>query len=137
VARDECVGGNSAAVMFNIVTWRDDNGCQGGLTLRDGCGRRVFPSPCGERIEGEGPNSARGYRRRVARLIPRAAQDSALRFLSSCHSRALRLRSGQAPRRIPVLIFPRPVRERIEEPALSLPKGEGPCFGARFFSRAT
>ena len=44
-----------------------------------------------------------------------------------CHSRALRLRSGQAPRRIPDPSSPLPVRERI--------KGEGRC-SARDFSRA-
>ena len=48
------------AVIVNIVTWRDDNGCR----CRADSAGRVWragvvssPRPVRERIEGEGPNS--------------------------------------------------------------------------------
>ncbi len=78
------------------------------------------PLPARERIEepalsqpkGEGPYPARdSFRARFKILSPH--------FSPLCHSRA--------QRRIPDPSSPLPVRERIKEPALSQPKGEGPC----------
>ena len=51
-------------VMLSIMAWRDDNGWQGWVDYAEpGEAGRVFsPRPIRERIEGEGPNSARGHR---------------------------------------------------------------------------
>jgi hypothetical protein len=104
----------------------------------------ILPLSRRERIEGEGPCRARIFWRAIQDSAP-GFSDIIFPFPAGPEKRrqalepALSATEGfllRSPffivileppqRRIPDLSSPRPVRARIEEPALSLPKGEGP-----------